>query len=202
MVSISDAYGVDQHLLKYSEIVRDSFDEPVGAELGVAYGGCIEKIGKLWSLKRGTIYGFDTFEGHPTHISYSKSATESYCMDDEYARYGHRERLSYEYQRAELDRQGLGNVILVKGLINEKSFDNIPELHFAYLDLDLINSMVLGWTLVRPRMVSGGYLCMHDVVPLGNMTGLWGLYQEILAYGEYELVKEIPSSLLVILRRK
>ena len=172
----------------------------VGAELGIAYGGGVEAIGKLWR-GHGVIHGFDTFTGHPTQLAYSQEAWEAKCMTPDYIGYGY-ESLTYEYQRRQLDAQGLDNVILHKGLINEHSLDDIPVLHYALLDLDFIVAMVLGYTLVRTRIVPGGYLCLHDVVPRGNMIGLWGLYQEIVAGGEWSTEGVYMENYLVVLQRK
>jgi len=114
----------------------------IGAELGIAYGGGVESIGKLWK-GRGIIYGFDTFTGHPKQLAVDLQNPEATCMDFWYQNFPN-EELSYEYQRAELDRQGLDNVILKKGLINEFSCKEIPYLNYALLDLDILASMKIG----------------------------------------------------------
>ncbi|HUD73960.1 MAG TPA: hypothetical protein VMQ76_02735 [Terracidiphilus sp.] len=171
----------------------------VGAEFGVAYGGGVETIAKLWT-GCGVIHGFDTFQGHPVEIAYSPRAWEANCMDVDYAAQG-RERLSEEYIRGELSRQGLDNVFLHKGLIHDSSLYGIDALHYVLLDLDFIAAMVFGWTLVKDRIVPGGFLCLHDVVPRGNMIGLWGLYQEIMASGQWSLEGEYPDNYLAVLRK-
>ena len=154
------------------------------------------------SRGKGKIFAFDTFTGHPKELSYSQKSHEAICMDPQYAKYGV-EKLEYEYQRNELDRQGLHNVILRKGLINDDSMKDagITEIHYALLDLDMITPMVLAWKLVRPLMVPGSYLCLHDVTPREHIAGLWGLYQEILASGEYNLILDEPKSYIVVLQR-
>jgi hypothetical protein len=202
MKNLNEDNGAAPILLKYVRMVGERFPNPMAAELGIAWGGGVEAIGKIWNGK-GKIYGFDTFEGHPKDLSYSPSAHESYCMDPQYQTYG-MEGLSYEYQRKELDRQGLSNVILVKGRINQNSFsDNgIMQLHYCLLDLDMINPMAMGLTLALPVMASGGYLCLHGAVPRGHIFGLWGLYQEVMAGGQYRVIEEATRSYLVVLQRK
>lgn len=50
---------------KIVEKCMSEFDGHIYAvEMGVPFGGNVENLGKI--LKdRGTVYGFDTFEGHP-----------------------------------------------------------------------------------------------------------------------------------------
>lgn len=121
-------------------------------------------------------------------------------MDEHYVHYD-TSKLSYEYQRQELDRQGLSNVILHKGLINHQSLADIPLLHYAFLDMDLLISMALGYQLVREKVVPRGFLCLHDVLPRGHIFGLWGLYQEILAEGIWRVVEERTEIHVTILER-
>jgi hypothetical protein len=174
----------------------------IGAEFGVAYGGGVEAIGRLWKPVGGTIYGFDTFDGHPKQLAESPDEHESWCMDAYYEKYG-TELLSYDVQRKALDEAGITNVVLVKGLISEKLCGPyLPHLHYALLDLDIVASMRIAWNIVRPRMVSGGYLCLHDVIPSNHMTKLHALYHEILVTNEYDIVSETPQSYLVVLRRR
>lgn len=183
---------------RYPALALTKFkDNLIGCEMGIAYGGGVEQIGKMWK-GHGVIHGFDTFEGHPTFLATPETQDAAHAMDPHYVKYG-KAALSYEYQRAELDRQGLDNVILHKGLLNPTSLDGIPYLHYALLDLDLLASMRIGWELVRPKMVQGGYLCMHDVTPRGYLVGLWEFYQEVLGSGEYKLVEE--ASTLAVLER-
>ena len=202
MITLNKDNGAHDVTIKYAEKALQKFGNPIGAELGIAWGGGVEAIGKLWKGSEGIIYGFDTFEGHPRHLSYSQNAHEAYCMQPQYDGYG-MDKLSIEYQQKQLDKQNLKNVILVKGLINDNSFKDagITELHYCLLDLDMINPMTLAWTLVRPVMAKGGYLCLHDVTPREHIIGLWGLYQEILATGEYRLVVDNPKSYIVVLEK-
>jgi hypothetical protein len=62
--------------------------------------------------------------------------------------------------------------------------------------------MELCWRLVRPLMVSGGYLCLHDVLPVGLIPGLEVLHQAVKDTGEYETVFESEFNMLAVLQRK
>lgn len=185
----------------YAQRCLNEFTGPlIGVELGIAYGGGVEAIGKLWQ-GRGTIHGFDTFEGHPRQLAWSQTAHEAYCMEPHYQRWPN-EWLTYEYQRQQLDSQGLNNVQLHRGLLQQNSLQGIEQVHYGLIDLDMVTSMILGYTLLRDRVVPGGYLCLHDVLPRGHILGLWGLYQEILAEGLWEVVEETPGHHLAVLRKK
>lgn len=200
MIELNHQNGADAITHRVAKTVLDKFQGPLtGAEFGIAYGGGVETIGKLWQ-GRGIIHGFDTFEGHPKQLSYSPSAKEFYCMDFQYAQYG-REALSYEHQRNKLDSLGLYNVHLHKGLINDHSIDGIEAFHYVLLDLDFVLAMLHASLLVKDRIVPGGYLCLHDVLPRGHIYGLWGLYQEIIAEGRWS-AEEYPDSYLAVLCRK
>lgn len=201
MIILNEANGAFEHTFKVATQCLTEFDMPlIGAEFGIAWGGGPEALGKLWH-NRGTVHGFDTFEGHPKDLAYDPKAHEATCMDMQY-HFNKKNGLSFDEQRAELDRQGLSNVVLHKGRINSDSLKNIPYLNYVLLDMDLIVSMALGYQLVKDLLIPGSYLCLHDVVPRGHLFGLWGMYQEIMTSGEYELIGEWPVNYLVILRKK
>jgi len=172
----------------------------VGAELGIAYGGGVEEIGKLWK-GRGTIYGFDTFEGHPKQLAKSKDDFEATCMDLWYKNFP-QEMLSYEYQRAQLDKQGLDNVILKKGLINQHSCDDIPDLNYCLLDLDMYTSMVVAYEAIKNKMLPGSYLFFHDVVPATHLPMIhdW-FFDVVLVDGRWELVGTNEDNFIAGVRR-
>ena len=183
-----------------------------GAEFGIAYGGGVERIGRMWR-GRGIVYGFDTFEGHPKEVGEvcefsnkagGKSSFAATCMDNWYSSsdYG-TDKIKLEYQQAELDRQGLDNVRLVKGLITEKTnVSFIKELHYCFLDLDFPLSMRQAYYLVRDKIVKGGYLLLHDVLPKGHIPGCYEVYQEILQDGYFDIFAEKDNYLLAILKKK
>lgn len=165
-----------------------------GAEFGVAYGGGLQRIGRLWRC-RGFIHGFDTFEGHPKQLG-EPGQPDTEIMNPWYDKLG-TEALDIEYQRKALYEDGLHNVVLHEGLIDENSLAGVPLLDYCLLDLDLNTSMRIAYDLVRPRMARGGYLCLHDVIPHGHVPGLYELYQEILS--DFTLVAEYPESYLAVL---
>jgi hypothetical protein len=207
---INNVNGADYLMLGVAAMLRKKFKKDlIGAEMGTAYGGGPEAVGKLWK-GIGQVHAFDTFEGHPAQLSDDPNSFEARCMDRWYDnRYAGNERiphlteemLSYEYQRKALDDQGLSNVILHKGLIGEDSLKDIPYLHYALLDMDLIKSMRIGYEIVKDKIVQGGFLCLHDVIPNGHIEGLYELYQEILNEGKWKTVIEAESSYLIVLKR-
>ena len=186
------ANSAQETLLEYCQNLLVEVDTPlIGAEFGSAYGGGVESIGKLWK-DRGIVYGFDTFAGHPKQLAVDLQSWEANCMNGWYEKYPCDE-LSYGYQRAELDRQGLDNVILKKGLINKNSCMGIPYLNYALLDLDILASMKTGYELVKDRITKGGYLFFHDVVPDDHLPLLnkWFL-NEVMPSGLWEIIGEWP----------
>lgn len=209
MINLNKQNGADIILYKVANFVLDKFEKDIiGAEFGIAWAGGIEEIGKIWKDK-GIIYGFDTFEGLPKEESlrdkdcnYSLDSFGATCMDDWYKSFGY-DCLTLEYIQSELDKQGLNNVKLVKGLINENSnIDYIPYLNYVLLDLDIPICMKNVYKLVKDKIVKGGYLCLHDVVPKGHINGLNEWYQEILKTKEYEIIMEVSESYLTVLRKK
>lgn len=192
--------GADRGLAFIQSVILEEFpnDHLIGVEMGIAYGGGVESLGKLWGV-RGTVYGFDTFEGHPVYLASSPEASEARAMEPHYKKYG-MEMLSYEYQRAELDRQGLSNVILVKGLVDQDSCCFLPAIHYCFLDLDILVSMKNGYEAVRHKIVDGGYLCLHDV--LNNLPILYPWYEEIKKDPMWEVIYEGKHEALAVLRRR
>lgn len=183
MITLNKVNGADKILLEYTQrLTTLDLDKPlIGVVMGSAYGGELEKIGKQWQGK-GTLYGYDTFEGHPKHLVEDQNDFEATCMDHWYEEgvYG-KEKLSYEYQREELDKQGLDNVILRKGLVNEDSCDDIEYINYAFLDMDIYESMKEGYKAVRDKVLPGFCLFLHDVVPATHIPRLYHLlFDEIL----------------------
>lgn len=213
MKHLNDTNGASILTLRIAESCLSEFEGSIlGAEFGVAYGGGVEAIGKMWGL-RGMVYGFDTFEGHPKEVGeiceeskkaggvHSFAAT---CMDSWYqsVEYG-TEAIKYDYIRKNLDDLGLMNVVLVKGLVNEETdVSFIPYLNYCFIDLDFPLSNRQAFELVRKKIVKNGYLLLHDCVPEGHIPGCYEVYQDILKTGEYELIGEYKPEYLVILKRK
>ena len=200
MINLNEQNGSDRilHFIQGLLLVDFPHDHLVGIEMGVAYGGGIESLGKLWGKYNGTVYGFDTFEGHPKQLATGMGSDEATCMDDHYSRYG-TEALNYDVIRNELDRQGLSHVKLRKGLIDVDSCWNIPEIHYCLLDLDILTSMQTGYKAVRNRIVDGGYLCLHDVVGHNMLPELHEWYESIK--GDWQVVFEGKPEYLAVLKR-
>jgi hypothetical protein len=213
MKHLNDTNGASRLTLHIAELVTKEFEGSIfGAEFGVAYGGGVEAIGLMWGA-RGKVYGFDTFEGHPKEVGeicekskeaggvHSFAAT---CMDSWYqsSEYG-TEAIKYNYIRNNLDEQGLLNVILVKGLVSDKTdVSFIPYLNYCFIDLDFPLSNWQAYNLVKDKIVPGGYLMLHDCVPKGHIHGCWEVYQRIMETGGFDLLGEYKDQYLVIMRKK
>ena len=160
MINLNASMGASMFLEQHAKQLLDMFQEQLcGAEMGVAYGGGVEAIAKIWE-GRGVVHGFDTFEKHPRHLAISPKDPSAWCMDVPYYNYGEA-GLSIEEQQAELKRNNVTNVILHKGLINDDSLKGIDKLHYVLLDMDIPNSMMLGYKLVESKIVPGGYMPMR-----------------------------------------
>ncbi len=202
LINLNEVTAAAAKLLSVAAQVRKEFrSNIIGAEFGVAYGGGIQAIGKMWG-RRGIIYGFDTFEGHPKHIARTEGDfVARNAVDMWYAKYG-MEKLSAEYIQSVLSAQGLDNVKLVKGLVTaDTQIEYIPYLDYVFLDLDFPTAMKAAYNLVKAKLTKGSYLCLHDVSPTGDIPGLFQLYEDIKREGLYEVVMEDYSVALVVLRR-
>lgn len=210
---INNINGADYLVLGVASMCRRKFqtEKLIGAEFGTALGGGPEAIGKLWK-GIGEIHAFDVFEyhGHPKELSLNPDGWEYKSMlrwyDNRFAGkwripYITPEMWSHEYQRKALDDQSLDNVILHKGLINEDSLKDVPYLHYALLDMDLVVSMKTGYEAVKNKIKKGGFLALHDCNPRGHIEGLWEIYQEILASGEWKEVIHCDTAYLIVLEK-
>lgn len=181
------ASNVEKIIFKYGSLLLENGQANlIGAEFGSAYGGGIEALGKMWKDKGGIVYGFDTFEGHPEHLASLKENRAKNCMAAHY-RYHGSEKLTYEYQRSELDKKGLSNVILRKGLINKESLFGVSHLNYAMLDLDLNASMQCAWDLCLLNVTIGGYVLIHDACR-GGVSEAWCL-KEVCTDKDFRLVE-------------
>jgi hypothetical protein len=113
------------------------------------------------------------------------------------------QKLTYEYQREMLDQEGLINAILVKGRINEHSFDDIPYAHMVMLDMDLMKPTKIAYEALKDKIVPGGFLFLHDAVPPEHLPLLHNyVYKEIVPDPKWELMYEDPVMVLTELRRR
>ena len=203
MINLNAEYnGADRILSIFQKLLLRDFpnEELIGVEMGVAYGGGLEALGKLWA-GRGLVFGFDTFEGHPKQLASSADSLEATCMDGWYEKYG-REKLSFNYQWAEFEKQGLYNIILKQGLVHSDSCCFLPYIHYCLLDLDILSSMKDGYEAVRHRIVDKGFLCLHDVVGHKLIPELHEWYNEIKKLPQWEVIYEGEKEYLAVLRRK
>jgi hypothetical protein len=211
MIELNDVNGASNITSMFAQKCLEIFQEPlVGCEMGIAYGGGPERIGKLWK-DRGIVYGFDTFEGHPqdevidncdfTQKDGGKDAFVARCMDNWYEMFG-TEALTIEYQQSQLDAQGLDNVKLIKGLITpETDVSFIEKLHYCFIDLDYHVCMKDAFDLVDSKITNCGFLLLHDVIPAHHIPGLYDLYNQIVMSGNYKIILESPSSYIVGLQK-
>ena len=169
---LNEVNGANEVIFEYSKKVMDEVKNPVAVLMGIAYGGEVEGIATMW--KSGKVYGFDTFEDkHPSHLSSNVDSFPARCMDHWYNHkdYG-TDELKYEYQRGVLDSLGLDNAILIKGEVNKDSCKDIEKIDLAFLDMDMVESMRVGFEAVKDKMSSGGYLFLHDCQNIGEV-GDW-----------------------------
>lgn len=198
----NNATGITQFRACANLMEKFPNEELIGMEIGSAYGGGVEMMAKLWK-GRGKFYGFDTFEGHPKDLSDDPDSLEATCMDLWYndEKYG-LDRLGYEYQRERLDKQGLDNAILVKGRVDEHSFDHIDKVHFVLIDLDLIKPTIVAYNAIKEKIVVGGYLFMHDALPENHLPHINKfVYQHILPENRWMKVRESHSGNLTALEK-
>lgn len=193
--------GADEMCLKYAKKCLEEFKEDlIGAEMGVAYGGGVEATAQLWK-GRGKIYGFDTFTGHPKQLLKDPNSFEATCMDYWYNQFG-TYFLSAESIQAQLDHEGFKNVILIKGLINKDSAKDIEKFHYVFIDLDIAISMAFAFDAVKDKIVKGGYILLHDVVPEGHIPNTHRWYREIALKDErFKLIEENPKAYTAVLQR-
>jgi hypothetical protein len=204
MINLNSLNGADKLLAIIQKTIMNEFpdEELVGVEMGVAYGGGVESLGKMWK-GRGVVWGFDTFTGHPKQLSTGPESTGANCMDGHYKEHG-KEKLSIAYQRAELARQEL-DVLLLRGLIDHHSCWFLHKIHYCLLDLDILSSMKDAYEAVRHRIVDRGVLCLHDVVGpaefIKALPELHRWYEEIKKNPQWEVVGEYKKEALAVLMK-
>src|SRR4030067_2806486 len=97
MFNINDTNGDSLILEKYQLKLLEEFPDTrlVGAEFGVAYGGGIEQVCKIWK-GQGIIFGYDTFDTHPRYLVKDQKSLEAGAMEGWYQQYG-TDKLGIEY---------------------------------------------------------------------------------------------------------
>lgn len=204
LIWLNHTNGADLICSEYHDkIMREFEGDLYGAVLGSAYGGELEAMAKLWG-DRGHVYGFDVFEAlHPKHLAEDVNGFDAICMDHWYSEdvFG-TAKMSEAYQRQQLDEQGLTNVTLIKGEVHKDSCKDIPKLHYAFLDMDIPLSMHNGYLAVKDKIVSGGYLFLHDTQ---NIPGVGEWYRREVIGKDKEMWDEpikLDQQLLIGLKRK
>jgi hypothetical protein len=205
MIWLNEVNGADKVCAEYHQKLLEEFPEEhlTGVIMGSAYGGEVEEIAKLWK-DRGTIYGYDVFEElHPKHLAEDKDGFDATCMDHWYQESVHgTEKMAYDYQRKQLDDQGLTNAILVKGEVHPESCKDLKEIHYAFLDMDIPFSMRQGYAAVKDKIKTGGYLFLHDTQ---NIPGLTEWFKNDVLLKDWDMWKQVEwydRELLVKLKRK
>jgi hypothetical protein len=196
--TLNEFNGADKVCDKYEKEILAKFSTNlIGVIMGVPFGGDVERLAKTWGEK-GKVYGYDTFEGHPKQLAKDINSFEATCMDLWYGQYG-MDKVKIEYQRAELDKMGLTNAFLVKGLINKDSCKDLDHINYAFIDLDIIASMRAGYEAVKDKILPGGILILHDI---NNIPSLIPWYEkEIKKDPAWEMVEEY-TALTGVLRKK
>jgi len=195
--TLNDTNGADKICVKYEQQALEEFkDNLIGIIMGVPYGGDVERLAKCWGEK-GKVYGFDTFTGHPKHIcGAGEDSFEATCMDLWYKTLG-TDKLDVDYQRSELKSMGLDNATLIQGLVTKDSCKDLDHINYAFLDMDILESMESGYEAVRHKIVDGGYLLLHDI---NNIARLMPWYEKLKLEPQWEVVEEY-NSLTGVLRK-
>lgn len=184
------------------KIIEEVKTDIVACEIGCAYGGGVEAMARRL-MGIGHVYGFDTFVGHPKDLADDIHDKEATCMEPWYSdQWFGTAGLDVDYQRKILKEEGLDNVTLVKGRVNEHSFDEIDKINFALIDLDLIKSTRSAYAGCKDKFVKGAYLFMHDAFPPEHLPMINEfVYSELLKSGDWKLERESVQGLLTILKR-
>lgn len=205
LIWLNKVNGADLIADEYHKRVMNEFEGDLyGAVLGSCYGGELESMAKTWG-DRGKVYGFDVFEDlHPRHLSEDPvNNFDATCMEHWYQEsvFG-TEKLHIDYQRQMIKDLKLDTITLTKGEVHKDSFKDIPKLHYAFLDMDLPVSMINGYSAVRDKIVSGGYLLLHDTQ---NIPGVGEWYKKEVIGTDRKLWSEpidLGRELLICLKKK
>ncbi len=188
---INDAIMADT-MLHYASLIVHK-EHPVFCEFGVAYGGNLERISRI--IPHGTLHGFDTFEGHPKEHYKDMSGVDTRqlnCMDRVYKIHG--PPTTKECMNKYFNDNNINNVHLHKGLINDKSLNNIKEIDFALLDLDIVEPMRQVLKMVHPHISVGGFIALHDVGTFDSED--W--YRFVCKPDEYVVSYPLKNALVVL----
>lgn len=134
------------------EIKRKDLDGQV-AELGVAEGKFSAVINALFPEKK--LYLFDTFEGFPdSDLDYERKCGYS---DQQRGTYS-----GIEIEDVLRKMKYPKNCIIRKGYFPETAKGLEETFCFVSIDCDLYNPIYAGLSYFYPRVISGGYIFVHD----------------------------------------
>lgn len=188
LFNINSRNNDDLRLEQVQKVVLEKFpdEQVVGAEFGVAFGGGLEAACKVFG-SRGIVYGLDTFCGHPKHLSKDPTSFEATCMDHWYEKFGY-DAVTEKFISATLNEIGVTNFQLIPGEVHEKSIpDSVDKLHYVLLDLDLVEPMKVSYENIKDKLVVGGFVCVHDVLPPDHLPLIheWW-YGEVMPTGRFK----------------
>ncbi|HUW47411.1 MAG TPA: hypothetical protein VMW36_01535 [Patescibacteria group bacterium] len=188
LFNINSRNNDDVRLEEVQKLCLERFPDEalIGAEFGVAFGGGLEAACRVFG-ERGRVLGLDTFNGHPRHLSDEPDSFEATCMDHWYEKFG-LHAVSEEHISSELYACGIHNYELIAGEVHENSIsDSVENLHYVLLDLDLIEPMKVSYENIKDKMVKGGFICVHDVLPADHLPLIheWW-YNEVMPTGRYK----------------
>ena len=102
------------------------------------------------------LYLYDSFEGLPNKTAEDNSADGWRFKPGEL-------KASPDTVRHKFKKYALPEPVITKGWFNELTDSDLPgEIAFALLDGDFYESIKTSFTLVAPRMTSGGIIVVHD----------------------------------------
>jgi O-methyltransferase len=153
--------------LCYEEIVQHQLKGNL-AEVGVFKGDFAKRLNLLFPNKK--LYLFDTFEGFSEKdISYEKMQQYSSGTQDFSS-------TSIELVRSKMKYPA--NCIFKKGYFPDTAFDVEDEFCFVSLDADLFLPIYEGLKFFYPRLVSKGYIFIHDF----NNSGYPGARDAVIKF--------------------
>lgn len=207
MKSLNKLNGADAILYDVVERCLREFKEDLNIVImGTAYGGEVEDIAE--KIKgRGKVWGYDTFEDlHPSYLfkGPAELAFEATCMDHWYKEeiYG-TDELAYNYQRNKLDEKGLDNAILIKEVVTDKTKLPVKKIHLGFMDMDMLESMQAGYSVMKRKIVKGGYFAFHDLVPPDHIPRLYNYFMPLFENSKtWEIITRHDPSFMVVLKKK
>ena len=133
------------------EIYRNGIDGAI-AEAGVFKGNTAKRMNIFFPDRR--MYLFDTFEGFDSRDQQSDDNKGMYNMKLDFSDTSIEEVMS--------KMSFTKNIIIRKGYFPESTKGIDEKFCFVRLDMDLYDPIYAGLQFFYPRIVKGGYICVHD----------------------------------------